>query len=66
MRSVTEESESDKTAIAPKTLLTGLPSRTERTALMVISDSCREIRVYDKDAPEPERLYTLKKLTNGG
>jgi hypothetical protein len=60
---VTEESEGDQSA-SVKTLLDGLASRTERHVLMVVSESLDEIRVYDKDAPEADKLYMLRKIVN--
>jgi tetratricopeptide (TPR) repeat protein len=62
---VTEEPQTNESASEPKTLLTGLANRVERTVLMVVSDSFDEIRVYDKSAPESERLYSLRKLSEG-
>ncbi|MDA8135711.1 MAG: hypothetical protein M0T82_13915 [Desulfobacteraceae bacterium] len=60
---ITEESEGDQSASA-KALLDGLASRAERHLLMVVSESLDEIRVYDKDAPEADKLYILRKIVN--
>ena len=35
-----------------------------KDVLLVISDSFAEIHVYEKDAPEDQRFYTLKQVQN--
>lgn len=60
---LTENPESDESVSSPNTILSDLPSaKTERSVLMVISDTSDEIRVYDKKAPVSHRFYTLKRL----
>lgn len=61
---MTEEAVNNEIAVASKTLGTGLADKTERNLLMVILDSFKEIRVYDKNGPESKKLYTLKNLRN--
>ena len=63
---MTEEAANKEAGNAPKTLLGALGDRIERTVLMVISDSLDEIRVYDKDAQENQRFYSLRKLSDVG
>lgn len=62
--SITDKPADTESATLRQTLLTGLASGTDQKVLMVISDSYSEMRVYDNNASEPERLYTLKKLTD--
>jgi tetratricopeptide (TPR) repeat protein len=62
---MTEKADNIETGNVPNILTGILEGRTERTVLMVISASFNEIRVYDKDAPEDQRLYVLRKLGDG-
>ena len=54
-----EEEESESVRGLVGTFLTGLG---KKTALLVFEDSFAEIRVYEKDAPENERFYTIKQV----
>jgi hypothetical protein len=47
-------------AVKSRTLLTETAGSKE--ALMIISDDLNEIRVYEKDAPEGQKFYLLKRI----
>jgi tetratricopeptide (TPR) repeat protein len=64
---MTEDSENQRPGSIANTLLTiGLPNKKEQTVLMAILDPFSEIRVYDKSAEVPQKLYVLRKLRDGG
>jgi tetratricopeptide (TPR) repeat protein len=56
-----EQEEEPNRARALATPLTS-PSPVSRKVLMVITDSLTEIRVYEKESPEGQRFYKLKKV----
>jgi hypothetical protein len=51
--------EEEGQAVKSRSLLAELGGSKE--ALMIISDALNEIRVYEKDAPETQKFYLLKR-----
>jgi len=60
--SVTVEEEGSKSVRRLGGSLLTEPAR--KGVLLVIADSFAEIYVYEKDAPEDQRFYTLKEVRN--
>jgi tetratricopeptide (TPR) repeat protein len=52
--------EEEGQAVKPRSLLAETAG--SKKALMIISDDLNEIRVYEKDAPEAQKFYLLKRI----
>lgn len=61
---ISDEPQNNKLSSKAGILLNAIIKRTERQILMVFCDSLNEIKIYDKDAPETERLYSLRKISD--